>query len=332
MQHDFYAQSLSRSCIERWVVLRARAHRFLAGQKLENAKALKKVIYFSNIVLAPLVTAVKGKSADEKKQDAMKEIAETLAKAKAEAEGKGATAPVGDSLDGTDPTSSQDAEASGAGEEATAGQAREAQASDDGEVPAAVPTSLAKAEKARDDVEKGKGEAAQDEKSAPGQKDITVTDEDFSKQERLDIYKTYLTYCMTGEVVTLPMGGTIVLERDQSEFARLSQLGDLLDLSQLDVYQVHSGMAEEAFKMQAEAVAPGGVLSDDGRVELKEMAQKMGIADEKAEKIIRKVTNKRVIGNMEHLKGRGDLTLEKASFSLLLCESHASWQFTGHLL
>lgn len=57
-------------------------------------------------------------------------------------------------------------------------------------------------------------------------------------QERVDIYKTYLMFCMTGDVVNLPMGGTIVVERDEKEFARLSQLGDILGLGPMDVYTV----------------------------------------------------------------------------------------------
>lgn len=59
-------------------------------------------------------------------------------------------------------------------------------------------------------------------------------------QERVDIYKTYLMFCMTGDVVQLPMGGTITVERDEQEFARLSQLGDLLGLGPMDVYKVRS--------------------------------------------------------------------------------------------
>lgn len=57
-------------------------------------------------------------------------------------------------------------------------------------------------------------------------------------QERVDIYKTYLMFCMTGDVVNLPMGGTITVERDEQEFARLSQLGDILGLGPMDVYKV----------------------------------------------------------------------------------------------
>lgn len=261
------------------------------------------MVLFSNSVLAPLLVALRGKSEAEKKDDAMKEIAETLAKAKAEVDAQAAAEGDGaDASDGTDPTDVGEREPSVAAEE----EAGEASAASE-----AVPSSLAKAEQAKAEVEAGAGKAAEDEESAPGQKEIRVGDEDFGKQDRLDIYKTYLTYCMTGEVVTLPMGGTIVLERDQSEFARLAQLGDLLDLNQMDLYGVHTDMAEEAFKGQAEAAAPGGVLSDDAREGLQEMATKMGLSDEKAESIMRKVTNKRVVGNMEHMKSRGELTLEK---------------------
>lgn len=56
----------------------------------------------------------------------------------------------------------------------------------------------------------------------------------------MEIYKTYLMFCMSGDVVNLPMGGTIVVERDEQEFARLSQLGDLLGLGPMDVYKVRA--------------------------------------------------------------------------------------------
>ena len=71
------------------------------------------------------------------------------------------------------------------------------------------------------------------------QKEITLA-EDLDKRDRLDIYKNFLLYCMQGDVVTLPMGGTMVVERDQSEFQRLGNLGDVLGLNQMDVMEVHS--------------------------------------------------------------------------------------------
>jgi hypothetical protein len=154
------------------------------------------------------------------------------------------------------------------------------------------------------------------------QKDITVA-EDFDMQERVDIYRTYLMFCMTGDVVQLPMGGTIVVERDEQEFARLSQLGDVLGLSPMDVYQVHSVMAEDAYKAQCESLAPGGNLSPEAAKELKEMAGKMGIEEEKAQKILRGVTNKRLVGNLQSLKAQGQLTLDKARTRLPSCRGRS---------
>lgn len=40
---------------------------------------------------------------------------------------------------------------------------------------------------------------------------------------------------------------------------------------------MHNAMAEDMYKSQAEALAPGGNLSPEGAAELKEMAEKMGI-------------------------------------------------------
>ena len=45
-----------------------------------------------------------------------------------------------------------------------------------------------------------------------------------------------------------------MVERDSSEFARLSQLGDLLGLSALEIGQVHSQLAEQAYRSQVQGV------------------------------------------------------------------------------
>lgn len=101
------------------------------------------------------------------------------------------------------------------------------------------PASLAKADKAAKERADGETITTDEGKEVAGssQKEITVAD-DFSKADRLDTYKTYLIFCMTGDVVELPMGGSIAVERDETEFARLSQLGDILGLTQFDVYEV----------------------------------------------------------------------------------------------
>ena len=88
--------------------------------------------------------------------------------------------------------------------------------------------------------------------------------------------------------------------------------------------QVHTEMAEDAYKAQAEAIAPGGNLSPEGAAELKEMAEKMGISEEKAQKIVRGVTNKRLVGNLQSLKAQGELTLDKARTPLPLADPSAA--------
>ena len=53
------------------------------------------------------------------------------------------------------------------------------------------------------------------------------------------------------------------------------------------------------------------------------------VQEEKAQSILRTVTNKRLVGNLQSLKAQGQLTLEKARFPLLVCSvletvAHAS--------
>ena len=68
------------------------------------------------------------------------------------------------------------------------------------------------------------------------QKEVTLA-ADLPLNQRQDLYRNYLLYCMTGDQVYAPMGTTITIERDATEFERLSQLGDVLGLSPLDVSQ-----------------------------------------------------------------------------------------------
>ncbi len=49
----------------------------------------------------------------------------------------------------------------------------------------------------------------------------------------------------------------VVVERDASEFARLSQLGDILGLTPLEVSSVHSQLAEQAYRNQVQQVCLG---------------------------------------------------------------------------
>jgi YesN/AraC family two-component response regulator len=85
------------------------------------------------------------------------------------------------------------------------------------------------------------------------QKVITLKDS-MEERDRKDLYKNYLLYCMSGDQVDLPMGSSVVIERDQTEFLRLAQLGDVLGLTQLDVADVHKGLAEQAFRTNVQQV------------------------------------------------------------------------------
>lgn len=86
------------------------------------------------------------------------------------------------------------------------------------------------------------------------QKEITLKN-DLQLRDRQDIYRNFLLYCMSGDTVALPMGSTVVVERDESEFARLSQLGEILGLTQFDVANVHKELAETAYRNQVHLLA-----------------------------------------------------------------------------
>lgn len=87
------------------------------------------------------------------------------------------------------------------------------------------------------------------------QKEITLA-KDLQLRDRQDIYRNFLLYCMSGDTIALPMGSTVVVERDQTEFARLSQLGDVLGLQQFEVAHVHSELAEQAYRQQVSVFPP----------------------------------------------------------------------------
>lgn len=84
-----------------------------------------------------------------------------------------------------------------------------------------------------------------------GQKEINLA-ADLDAGTRGEIYKNYLMYTMSGDVVELPVGGTIRKKTNmaarQQEMARLSQLGDLLGMTNLEINQVHQVGGGEALR------------------------------------------------------------------------------------
>ncbi|KAL4860244.1 hypothetical protein ACK3TF_000429 [Chlorella vulgaris] len=312
--------------------------------RLDASKELKKLVFFSNIVVTPLLEDLK--TEEEKQAEAaaakqQKEMMELMRKAqedaaKKQAEGAEAAAAPAAAKEGEEaPKAEADAEASSSDiaaaeaevkellAEATAAADKEddeaakaakaaaeeaaAAAASSGE--AGKVKSLAKAESAA--AERATGEVVGDGSAMmKSQKDITVA-EDLDLRDRTDIYKNFLLYCMTGDVVQGPMGVTMVTERDDGEFARLSQLGDILGLSQMDVGQVHQGMAEQAFKQQVQSVLGDGNLTPDRAAALEKMRAQMGLGQDAADKIIRGFTNQKAIAGMQALKAQGRLSMEK---------------------
>merc|ERR1719235_1779177 len=148
------------------------------------AQELKKIVFYSNFVLTPLVEEIDPSIAEETEKRAEEEKIDDMKWA------------------GEEDSSAEEAKA----EEPVASSSAEE----------ATPSTLKKA-KAGDSKQSGRER---------GQKVITLKEE-MDVRDRQDLYRQYLLYCMQGEVRKLGMGSSIVLERDESEFARLIQLGDV---------------------------------------------------------------------------------------------------------
>lgn len=308
--------------------------------RVDAAKELKKMVMFSNIVLAPLLDDLKTdedrkKEAEEAEQQA--KIQEMIAKAREEAEKKekeekeaeaagtvkseeekekeekGQAEALLDALENaaaTDEEEKKEEELVWVGETKAKEKESKPASSKKTETDAAVTTST--------EEERKKGETSSSSSTATttpppkpiGQKEITL-ERDLDQRDRLDIYKNFLMYCMTGDVVQGPMGVTMVTERDDTEFARLSQLGDILGLTQMDVYGVHQDLAETAFKQQVQSAMSDGMLTPDRAASLEGLREKMGLPKEAAEKIIKGFQNQRVIESMQAAKAQGTLTLDR---------------------
>lgn len=263
--------------------------------RLDASKELKRLVFFSNIVVAPLVEDLK--TEEEKKKEAeeaeqQRQIMEMMQKAREEAAKQEAA----------EKEAAERGEAAPAAAEAAAAEAKPEEAAQGEQI-----KSLEKAQVAA--AARSGGERVGDSGAVMrSQKDVTLA-KDLELRDRLDIYRNFLLYCMTGDVMQGPMGVTMVTERDESEFARLSQLGDLLGLSQMDVYGVHQGLAEQAFKNQVQSmVGEGGTLTPDREAQLEALRKQMGLPEENAKKIIRGFTNQRLIQQMQAAKAQGKLT------------------------
>ena len=117
-------------------------------------------------------------------------------------------------------------------------------------------------------------------------------------------------FCMQGDTVNAPMGVQITIERDQSEFTRLSQLGDILGLNQFEVGSVHKGLADKAYRAQAEQVlGDGRGLTAERTEKLAEIQKGLSLPDADAQKIIKGITSKKMLQDMQAQIAMGTLTI-----------------------
>ncbi|KXZ55238.1 hypothetical protein GPECTOR_3g379 [Gonium pectorale] len=218
----------------------------------EFASAIKKLLTFNALMVTPLLDKVKGVDA------AKKELAEMLMKAAEEAKKEEA------------------AEAAGADASAAPAPA------------AAQPSQEEAVTQVRKAIQANRGEFAEEERKA--QKEITLKD-DLEAPMRSEIYKNYLMYSMSGDVVELPVGGVIRKKSNaqarQAEMARLSSLADVLGMSGAEVMSAQSDLAEQAYKAQAQEVMRMGPLNEEKIQYLDEMRAQLGLTKEVGDKVLK---------------------------------------------
>ncbi|KAE8688829.1 TIC110 protein [Hibiscus syriacus] len=144
----------------------------------------------------------------------------------------------------------------------------------------------------------------------PGQTEITLKD-DLSERDRMDLYKTYLLYCLTGEVTRIPFGAQITTKKDDSEYVLLNQLGGILGLTSEETVNVHRSLAEQAFKQQAEVILADGQLTKARIEQLTELQKSVGLPGEYAQKIIKSITTTKMAAAIETAIGQGRLNIKQ---------------------
>lgn len=224
-----------------------------AGSRVESARELKKMVIFSNLVVAELIVDIRG---DSREPEETKKEEEKPVKADAETDEE-----------------------------------------DDWE----NLQSLRKTRKTADI------EGRMEKKS---QAEITLVNE-LELRERTDLYRTFLLYCLSGETTGMPMGTQIVTQRDSTEFVRLGQLGTILGLNQKEVADVHKGLAEQAFRQQAQVILADGQLNKARMQDLTELQKQLGLPADSAQTIIQSITKTKMSGAIEAAINQGRLSIDE---------------------
>eukprot|EP00899_Mesostigma_viride_P014051 jgi/Mesvir1/22647/Mv14082-RA.1 len=250
--------------------------------RLDKAKELKALVFFNEMVVTPLLEGIKkdeaaanGETVDDKQ--AAKDEMEAILKEAIEMENAERAA----------------AKAAGQEEEEEEEEADKSDI-DEGE----APLSMQKARKAL---------AAE---LIQPQKEITLR-EALEAREREDLYREFLLYCLSGNVVQLAMGSSVTIERDAAEFSRLQQLGDLLGLYPMEVMKVHQGLSEQAFESNAKQLLADGKMTPEKEGYLKNMQQQLGLPDAAAQKVIAGIVNKKLVSEVEASAAQGKLSVDE---------------------
>jgi hypothetical protein len=144
----------------------------------------------------------------------------------------------------------------------------------------------------------------------PGQMEITLKN-DLPERDRTDLYKTYLLYCLTGDVTEIPFGAQITKKKNDSEFVFLNQLGGILGMSGKEIVDVHRSLAEQAFRKQAEVILADGQLTKAKVEQLNDLQKEVGLPEEYAQKVIRSITTTKMAAAIETAVTQGRLNIKQ---------------------
>ena len=144
----------------------------------------------------------------------------------------------------------------------------------------------------------------------PGQTEINLKD-DLPERERTDLYRTYLLFCLSGEVTVVPFGAQITTKKDNSEYLLLSQLGGILGLEGKEIVEIHRSLAEQAFMKQAEVILADGQLTKARIDQLTEVQKQVGLPGEYAQKVIKNITTTKMAAAIETAVSQGRIGIQQ---------------------
>ncbi|KAJ0969975.1 hypothetical protein J5N97_022852 [Dioscorea zingiberensis] len=144
----------------------------------------------------------------------------------------------------------------------------------------------------------------------PVQKEINLKD-DLPERDRTDLYRTYLLFCLSGEVTVVPFGAQITTKKDNSEYLLLNQLGTILGLTGQQIVEVHRNLAEQAFMKQAEVILADGQLTKARIEQLNEAQKQVGLPAEYAQKVIKNITTTKMAAAIETAVTQGRIGIQQ---------------------